>query len=316
VSTKINKTLKPKVPPFLGIAGGILAVSTASILIRFAQGSAPSLVIATYRLVLASLILLPWVLTGSRKEILSLKRKELLLAFLSGTFLALHFAAWITSLEMTTVASSVVLVTTSSLWVSLFSPWVLKERISKPILLGLFIALTGGIIVSLSDACQLSVHGLVCTSLGNPLELKTLNGNFLALFGAWMAAGYLLIGRQLRSSMSLVAYTFVVYGFAAVVLVIITLGLGYRLTGYSPTTFLLFLALAVIPQLLGHSTFNWALRYLPAVYVSISLLGEPVGSTILAYFLLAEIPTPSKLIGAALILIGIIISSRAGPSHS
>jgi len=312
VSRKINQTKKPGVPPLFGIAGGILAVSTASIFIRFAQDSAPSLVIATYRLVFATLILSPWALTRSRGEILCLNRKDVLLALLSGFFLALHFAAWITSLAMTTVASSVVLVTTSSLWVSLLSPWVLKERISKTIMAGLFIALAGGSIVSLSDVCHFSSQGLTCSSLGNPLEIKALSGNFLALFGAWMAAGYLLIGRQLRARMSLVAYTFVVYGFAAFVLVIITLGLGYSLVGYPPISFLLFLALAVIPQLLGHSTFNWALRYLPAVYVSISLLGEPVGSTILAYLLLNEVPTSLKITGAALILLGIVVSSRAG----
>ena len=118
-----------------------------------------------------------------------------------------------------------------------------------------------------------------------------------------------MIGRRLRAKMSLVAYTFVVYGFAALVLLVIVLAAGYRLTGYSPTIYLVFLALAVIPQLLGHSTFNWALRYLPVVYVSISLLGEPIGSTILALILLNEIPSAVKIIGGIFILCGIVVAS-------
>jgi drug/metabolite transporter (DMT)-like permease len=312
VSSLEKTNPEPKIPPLLGLAGGILAVSTASIFIRFAQGSAPSLVIAAYRLGLATLILAPWVLVRNVDEIRRISRKDLSLALLSGFFLALHFAAWITSLQFTTVSSSVVLVTTSSLWVALLSPLVLKERVILPVKIGLLVALLGGTIVSLSDICQIGSSGLDCSAFGNVLELRTFSGNMLALAGAWLAAGYLLIGRQLRARMSLPVYTFVVYGFAAFVLVILVIALRYPITGYPPMTYVWFLALAIIPQLLGHSTFNWALKYLPAAYVSISLLGEPVGSTILAFIFLSETPTFVKIIGAAFILSGILIASQGG----
>ena len=124
-----------------------------------------------------------------------------------------------------------------------------------------------------------------------------------------MAAGYIMIGRRLRAKMSLIPYIFVVYGMAAVVLLAIMGISGERAIGYPPITYLWLLLLALVPQLLGHSTFNWALRYLPASLVSITLLGEPIGSTILAYLILHESPTFFKIAGALLILAGIYIAS-------
>ena len=128
--------------------------------------------------------------------------------------------------------------------------------------------------------------------------------------GALTVAGYLLIGRSLRENMSLIPYIFVVYGMAALILIVIVLASGESLFGYEPQTFLWFLLLALIPQLLGHSSYNWALGYLPAAFVSVTLLGEPISSAILAYFILGETPTSLMIFGAILILIGIYISSR------
>ncbi|NJD58380.1 MAG: DMT family transporter, partial [Anaerolineae bacterium] len=136
-------------------------------------------------------------------------------------------------------------------------------------------------------------------------------GDMLAICGAIAGAGYLLIGRKLRAKMSLVGYISLVYGMAAVVLVIIMLSAGEKAFGYSPQIYLWLILLAVIPQLIGHSTFNWALGYLSAAFVSITLLGEPIGSTILAYFILDEKPTSLKLLGGGLILVGIYITSRS-----
>ena len=290
------------------ILGGILAVSTASIFIRFAQQDAPSLVVAAYRLTLASLILAPLALTRHRAELRSLTRRELLLGLLSGFFLALHFATWISSLEYTTVASSVVLVTTTPLWVALLSPLILREANGKTVVIGMLLALVGGGIVGVSDSCTWQ-NGLVCPPLASFVRGTAFFGDFLALCGAWMAAGYILIGRRLRAKMSLIPYIFVVYGMAAIVLLVILVISGERAFGYLPLTYLWLLLLAIVPQLLGHSTFNWALRYLPASLVSITLLGEPIGSTILAYLILKESPTPLKIIGAVLILAGIYVAS-------
>ena len=293
------------------ILGGILAVSTASIFIRFAQQDAPSLVVAAYRLTLASLILAPLALTRYRAELRSLTRHEILLGLLSGFFLALHFATWISSLEYTTVASSVVLVTTTPLWVALLSPLILHEANGKTVLIGMLLALVGGGIVGISDSCTWQ-NGLACPPLSSFLHGTAFFGDFLAVFGAWMAAGYILIGRRLRAKMSLIPYIFVVYGMAAIVLLAILGVSGERAFVYLPLTYLWLLLLAIVPQLLGHSTFNWALRYLPASLVSITLLGEPIGSTILAYLILKESPTPLKIAGAIMILAGIYVASAMG----
>jgi drug/metabolite transporter (DMT)-like permease len=295
--------------PF-AILGAILAVSTASIFIRFAQREAPSLVIAAFRLTFASLILAPIALTRHRAELRRLTRRELLLALLSGVFLALHFATWITSLEYTTVASSVVLVSTSPLWVALLSPLVLRERLTRAVLVGMLLALTGGVVIALSDACVWQ-NGLSCPSLAEFVQGGAFFGNFLALAGAWMVAGYLLIGRRLRSKMSLIPYIFVVYSIAAIALIVIMFAAGETPLGYPPMTYVWMLLLALVPQLIGHSTYNWALRYMPAALVAVTTLGEPIGSTILAYFLLREAPTWIKLGGATMILAGIWLASKA-----
>jgi len=304
-----SRATGPGIPPMLAIAGGILAVSTSSIFIRYAQAEAGSLVIAAYRLSIATLVLAPLALSKYGDELKKLSRQAITLGILSGVLLAIHFATWITSLEYTTIASSVVLVSTSPLWVALLSPLVLRESIRREVLGGLVLTLAGSSIVGMSDVCQLAWGGVTCPPLAEFVQGEAFLGDLLALAGALTGAGYLLIGRKLRASMSLIAYIFVVYGFAAVTLIAIMFGSGSAPTGYAPQFYLWVTLLALVPQLLGHSTFNWALGYLPAAFVAITLLGEPVGSTILAYFLLHEEPTLLKLFGAILILIGITITS-------
>jgi drug/metabolite transporter (DMT)-like permease len=311
---------RPPISPTLAITIGILAASTASIFIRFAQADdVSSLVIAAWRLSLASLILAPVALLRHRAELRALNRRSLLLALLSGTFLAIHFATWITSLEYTSVASSVVLVSTAPLWVAILAPITIREQVRRPVLIGMGLALVGVTIVGISDLCvpQLSSAGalddftsLACPPLSEFFGGTAFLGDLLALVGALTVAGYLLIGRSLREKMSLIPYIFVVYGMAALILVVIMLATGESPFGYEPQTYLWFLLLALIPQLLGHSTYNWALGYLPASFVSVTLLGEPISSAILAYFILDEVPTALMLFGAILILIGIYIASR------
>ncbi len=294
----------------LAIPFGILAVSTASIFIRYAQADAPSLVIAAGRLSLAALLLAGIALRRHRAELRALSRRALLLALLSGFFLAIHFATWITSLEYTTVASSVVLVSTAPLWVALLAPLTIREPVARPVFWGMGLALIGGTIVGLSDSCTLSAARLHCPPWSTFLAGEAFLGDLLALAGALAGAGYLLIGRKLREGMSLIPYIFLVYGVAAVVLNLFMFSAGHTLTGYPPRVYLWLALLALVPQLLGHSTFNWALRYLTAAYVSITLLGEPIGSAILAYFLLGETPTALMAFGAILILSGIYVASQ------
>jgi drug/metabolite transporter (DMT)-like permease len=293
----------------LGLMVAILASSTAAIFIRFAQAEeVPSIVIAAARLTIASLLLAPVVLTSHRSELGALTYRGWLLALLSGIFLALHFAFWITSLEYTSVASSVVLVSTTPLWVAILSPFVLHERVSLLALLGLLIALAGGTIIGLTDSCTFD-GSLVCPSSRSFFSGDAFLGDLLALAGAWMAAGYLLVGRKLRTNISLLAYIFIVYGMAALVLIGIMLGMGQNPFHWPPLAYLWFILLALIPQLFGHSTFNWVLKYLSASLVSVALLGEPIGSTILAYIFFQETPGWIKIFGAVMILAGILLSA-------
>lgn len=287
----------------------ILAVSTSSIFIRFAQEEAPSLVIAASRLLLASLFLAPPALIRHRDELRQLTRKELLLGLLSGIFLAVHFATWITSLEYTTITNSVVLVSTSPLWVALIAPIFLKEKLTKTVMVGMLFTLFGGTLIAFSDNCGWD-GGIRCASLTGFGQAEAFYGNFLALAGAWAIAGYLLIGRRLRAKMSLIPYIFLVYGMAAMVMLVFLAVAGESLLGYSPTTYLWLLLIAIFPQLIGHSTYNWVLRYLPVALVAVATLGEPIGSSILAFIILKEIPTSLQIIGGILILAGIYVTSR------
>ena len=304
---------KPKVAPALGLLFAIIMVSTSSIFIRFAQTGAPSLAIAAWRLALASLILVPIAWVQKKEEIKRLNRKTIGLLILSGIFLCLHFASWISSLEFTSVASSVVLVTTSPLWVAILSPIVLHERLEKAVWTGLLVAIAGSIIMGGSDACHFSAVGLDCSGFNTFLRGQALWGNFLALVGAWCVTGYLLIGRWVRPNISLLAYTGIVYGVAAVGLLIIVIVSGTRLTGFSPEIYVWFLLLALIPQLLGHSTYNWALRYLSAAYVSVGTLGEPIAASFLAFVILKETPTILEIVGGGLILLGIYLAAQVKP---
>ncbi len=299
---------KPRVALAIFIA--ILAISTASIFIRAAQKEAPSVVIAAARLSLATLALAPFALTQHRSQLAERTKHEWMLALLAGIFLAGHFATWITSLEYTTVVSSVVFVSTGPLWVALLSPIVLREMPTRWIWIGMSLALLGGLVVGLSDSCNMAGFTLSCPPLSTLTTDSAFRGNLLALAGAWTFAGYLLIGRNLRAKMDLVPYIFIVYGAAALTLIAVMVYLGKSPFGYSPLTYLYMLGLALVPQLIGHSTFNWALRYMPASLVSITTLGEPVGSAILAFLLLKETPPPLTLAGGGLILLGIFLSGK------
>ena len=299
-----NRKGPAKATLYIVLIFGIFAVSTSSILIRFAlQAGVPALVVAAYRLAFATAILTPLVLRSRRAELLRLTRRDWWAAFFSGVFLALHFATWISSLSYTTVTSSVVLVTTGPIWVALVSWLIFREKLTRPIVLGLIIAVLGGVIIGLSDSTGLGFSG------------AQLWGDFLALAGAWFVAGYLLIGLQLRRRMSLLVYIYIVYGTAAILLIGLALLSGASFTQllggqpYPARAFLWMLLLAIFPQLIGHSSYNYALRFLPATYVAVVALAEPIGTSLLAFVLLREIPPPLTITGAIVILIGVGVAS-------
>jgi drug/metabolite transporter (DMT)-like permease len=284
----------PPFNPYLALTVGVVAVSTGAIFARLAD--APALVIAAYRLGFAMLVLAPIAWWKARDELLNLSSSEFKLALISGIFLALHFATWISSLNYTSVANSVVLVNTNPLWVGLLTPLVARERIKRAAVISIIISVIGGIIIGLGDFAT---------------GKQALLGDGLALAGSMCAAIYLLLGRNLRRKLSLLAYVFVCYGSAAVILWAIVIVAGLPVTGFGTGTFAAFWAMALISQLIGHTSYNWALKWFSAGLIAISLLGEPIGSTILAYFLFDEGLTWSKVVGGIIILCAIYIAASS-----
>ncbi len=293
---------KPPISPYIVLMIGILAVSSAAIIIFFARAEGvPAVAIAALRLTFASLALAPFVWTRARGEWARLSRRDLALAMLAGVFLALHFAFWISSLDYTSVMSSVVFVSTNPIFVGLASVVLLRESLQRGTILGIVIAVMGGALIALSDLEQTGT--------------ESLQGNLLALAGAVTVSGYLLIGRRLRKQLSLLAYIGLVYTTAAIVLLIMAIAMGANLVSYSLVGYLLVLLLAAGPQLIGHTSYNWALKYVSATFVTVTLLAEPIGATLLAIPILAQIPSPIKVVGGALILAGIYFAARAETSE-
>lgn len=295
--------------PYLVLLGGITAASTSSIIIRMAQGlGLPSISIAAGRMLLASLILLPVVLLRGRAELRAIGRRDVLLGVAAGLFLAAHFAAWITSLAYTSVASSAALVCTNPLWVGLASWLLLRERLAPATLLGIALTLGGSVVISISDS-------------GGAAGPNALLGNGLALLGAMAGSGYFLLGRDLRRRISILTYIFLAYSTAALALLALALAVGPGDTALLAATapigelaipgWALLLGLALGPQLLGHTAYNWSLRYLSATFVAVAMLGEPIGSALLALWLLGEGFQPLQLAGFVLLLVGIATAARA-----
>ncbi len=278
---------------------GILAVSTASLFIREAQGYLPSTLVAAGRLIFATLLLVPFTGKTAWKDFISLPAGQRLRIVLAGIFLGVHFLIWIKSLELTKVASSVILVTTTPIWVALFSPLFLKEKVAKNVILGLSIAMIGIAILFIGPTGGFQFGAL---------SFQTLFGNFLALAGAWMAAAYTMVGRSVRDQIDLRSYVVIVYGFAALtagIAAIPDLG-GYTSEWINGLPWLFLLGL--IPQVIGHTLFNAAIRKMDAVYASIALLGEPIGSIILAWIFLHEMPGKFDLLGGLCVLAGILLA--------
>jgi drug/metabolite transporter (DMT)-like permease len=256
----------------------------------------PAISIAALRLTFASVALAPFVWTRARGEWTRLAPRDFALALVSGVALALHFAFWISSLDYTSVMSSVVFVTTNPLFVGLASVFLLREPLQRGMIVGIVIAGIGGALIGFSD---LGVAGA-----------ESLFGDALALAGAVTVSGYLLIGRRLRKQLSLLAYIGLVYTTAAIVLLAMAIAMGANLLGYSWQGYLLIALLAAGPQLIGHTSYNWALKYVSATFVTVTLLAEPIGATLLAIPILAQVPSPIRLLGGALILVGIYFAAR------
>lgn len=279
---------------------GLMAISFAAILIRYAQGEAiPSLYIAAFRLLGAAALLTPLALWRYRTVLRQLRPRDWGLAALSGVFLAAHFALWTLSLEYTTVLISVTLVTTTPIWAALLE-WLFLRQTPRPVVLwGMAIAIGGGALLGVPGGAGGGMAGGP-----NPLL-----GGTLAILGALAVAVYLTIGRKLRAGLALVPYIWIVYGIGGLVLLPVLVGTGVPLAGYSVAGYGWLVALAVIPQLIGHSALNYAVKYLSATYISVLTKLEPIVSAVIAYFAFAEVPTVWEVVGSVLVLVGVVVAS-------
>jgi drug/metabolite transporter (DMT)-like permease len=282
--------------PYLTLSLAVLFVSFGAILVRLA--AAPPLAVSFYRVAIASLVLLPFAAGDARRAWPALGRRRGLLLVAAGLALALHFATWIASLSYTTVASSVLLVNTAPLFAIALSRAFLHERPSPTVLIALPVAFTGAALIALGDWT------------GSPGSLL---GNGLAIAGAVTVALYQVIGRGLRDALPLNAYVLGVWGTAALALAALARGFGVLLGGYPKRTWLLFVALALVPTIGGHGLVNKSLRSLSAPTVGLFLLGEPVIASLLAWLLFAEVPGPWTLAGGAIVLaaLGVVLARRA-----
>lgn len=282
------------------LAVGILATSTAAILVRLAiaeanvSGAGFSLVLATSRLTLAAIALIPtWAHLYHSKPALSAFRY----ATFAGIALAVHFATWITSLSYTSIAASTTLVTTNSIWVALLSWWWFGEKPARLTLAGMTVALAGGALIGWG--------GKASASGSNPLL-----GDALALTGAWAASLYFLLGREAqRRGLGIGSYATVAYSVAAIALLPLPSLFGASYTGYTPLTYGYIALMALLPQLIGHTSLNWSLRWLSPILVTLSILFEPVASSVLGFLIFNEVPSLMVSVGAGVLLLGVAIAT-------
>ncbi|HMC82970.1 MAG TPA: DMT family transporter [Candidatus Polarisedimenticolia bacterium] len=287
---------RPAFSPGLALVVAVVAVSWGSIFARLCH--APPLVIAFHRLGFSTLLLLPILAARGEATRLFPRGHPTILALASGLLLALHFATWISSLALTTIASSVVIVSTQPVFSALISSRVLGEKAPVRLYVGVSVCLAGTLLISGGDL-SFSPDRLV--------------GDLLALAGAAAAAGYFVVGRSLRTKIPFVSYLVVVNGSGALFLGVMAVAVGESLTGQRPSDYFWFLMMALVPSLLGHTCLNWAVRHLEVYRVNLTAFGEPVLATLYAFLLFGERPAPSLWTGAALVFAGVLL---ALPRHA
>ncbi len=284
---------------------GIISISLSAVFIRMCSDM-PSLSIAVFRLTIASLILIS-IAFFKKVRLKSIEKKDLLLMVLGGFFLAFHLVSWITSLKFTSVANSVALVTTNPIFVGLFSVLLLKNKLEKEIVIGIVLSVLGSFLIS---------RGYSGASIETTNHVL---GDMLAVLGAIFASGYILIGSIVRERIETFEYILVIYTITSVILIIITLFASFTFmkgqnifTGFSVKSYLFVFLLAVVSQLLGHTSFNYVLKFLKPDFVAIIILGEPIGASIFAYLIFGETVSLVQLVGMAFIFLAVIIASKKG----
>ncbi|MDJ0845511.1 DMT family transporter [Crocosphaera sp.] len=279
---------------------GILSVSSTAIFIRLAlQASGTlglefSLFLAASRLLIASVVLLPAWGTVVKNKVTP---QAYYYAIGAGVSLALHFVSWITSLSFTSIAASTTLVTTNPIWVALLSWFWFKEKLKKSTILGIIIALFGGILIAIGD------------SNINSSDSQPILGNTLALMGAFFVSFYLIFGKlSQQQGLKIASYSVIVYTIAALLLFPLPFIFGSGYTNYPNSVYFYVILMAIFSQLIGHTSINWSVRWISPTLVTLAILFEPIGSSFLGFILFKEIPSTLVLIGAIIILVGVIIS--------
>lgn len=303
--TSMTLRSRPRLEGYLVLGVGSVALASAALLIRMAQGEGmPSLMIVASRLALASLMVAPFSLRAGMAPLQRLGGRTWMWLVLAGLLLTLHFVCWVSSLEYTTIMIGITLVNTSPLWVSIFEIVFLKARLSHGVAAGLAVALIGSIALGLSGR------------LGQGVGSNPLLGAALAATGAVTVAMYLVIGRNLRNEIPFGSYIFFVYAVAAIGGAAIMLATRIPLYGYPAMGYLWILLLAIVPQGIGHSASNLAVRYFPATYVSVANQIVPILTTALAFVFFGEVPTPTQALMGVIIIVGVVIATLAQSSQA
>lgn len=281
---------KPKIPPLLVIFIGVLAVSASAIFVKLADAEAGT--IAFYRMFFSVIIMLPLFLKNHVHELKTVKNRDWLFSIVAGVLLAFHFILWFESLNYTSVASSTVLVTLQPLFAIVGTYFFFKERLSAKGIIAILIAIGGSVFISFGDF-----------QLGG----SAFYGDMLALIACAFVTGYMLFGQEVRSRVGLTTYTMIVYSVSSITLAIYMLIKGESFTTDEPMNWLWFALLAIVPNLLGHTLFNWALKYVSTNTTSIMILLEPVGASILAYWIFNEHLIVSQYVGGIIVIVGILL---------
>jgi drug/metabolite transporter (DMT)-like permease len=277
---------------------GVVSISFAAVFIRLADGPVAS--VAALRLLFATIVLLPFVIfsRNTRNSIMKLPRGEKGLLVLAGLFLSLHFLSWIASLSFTGITSSIVFVTTSPIFIEIYSVTVRREKTSAKVWIGIGLTVAGAVILG---GGNIAAGG------------ENWKGDLLAVAGAIAVASYFIVGSRLRPKLTLIAYIFPVYGTAALFLVLAASLLGAGLTGLPARTYFYCFLMALVCQVTGHSLFNWALRRMKTTLVAMATLGEPIGTTMIAWLILGELPVPTEILGGVVVLAGVFVVLTGDP---
>ncbi|QMT18540.1 DMT family transporter [Planococcus maritimus] len=280
---------KPTIHPYIPILVGVISVAMSAIFVKMTTADAG--VTAFYRMLFSILLMSPVFLYSYLPELKKLSKRDWIFSAIAGIFLAFHFILWFESLNFTSVASSTVLVTLQPLFAFAGTYFFFKERLSVKTLISGMVAITGSIVIAYGD---FQVSG------------SALYGDVLALIACALITAYLLFGQDVRKRLSLVTYTFIVYGFSTITLFFYIIVKGESFGPYPKEEWMWFLLLALIPNLLGHTLFNWAVKWVSTNVISIAILFEPVGAAILAYFILGELVSASQIIGGSIVIAGLL----------